>query len=752
MADRYADIVLPLARPAYTFAVPDRMDLAEGQAVVVQFGARRYYTGIVWRIHDRRPDVGHVKPILRISSDVPLLTAPQRRLWEWIAAYYLCTPGEVMRFALPQLVKPTGLSLEELIAGTFRPRTEPYVSLDPGIVDEEAFDRTMAGLIRRAPRQHAALLEIAAAGGERLSDEAVPRRCLEADAPTLAALRKKGLIRIAEHERSTERRADNRFRLPELTPAQQRTLQRIVGDFDTHPTVLLQGVTGSGKTEIYIHLIARTLADGGDALMLVPEIALTSQLIARLERIFGSRVTAYHSKLPIRRRTESFLRLARSEGGELVIGARSAIFLPLKRLRLVIVDEEHEPGYKQSDSQPRYQARDAAVMMAALTGGHTLLGSATPSLESYANACSGKYGYARLDERYADARLPRILVSDTLRAVKRGERQTHFNRDLTERMAAALRRGEQILLFQNRRGFAPYVECPACGWSARCPHCNVTLTYHKREGRLQCHYCGHTAPLPEYCPDCGGADLRPAGFGTEKVEEELAKLFPEARIDRLDRDTATSESAYNAIIARFESGRTDILVGTQMIAKGFDFERVSLVGILNADNLLLNPDFRAAERAFQLMTQVAGRAGRRDAAGEVVIQTSEPDHPLLRQVIDYDYDAMARTQLAERAAFGYPPYARLTETTLRGRDRQMLYEAAAALAAELRERFGRRIMGPVAPPVDRIRETYIVRLLLKVEPGASAARARAILCDVVRRHLADPRFKSITASYNVDPQ
>lgn len=433
-------------------------------------------------------------------------------------------------------------------------------------------------------------------------------------------------------------------------------------------------------------------------LLLVPEIAITAQLIARLERIFGSRVTAYHSKLTLARRTESYLRLTRSDGGELVVGARSALFLPLRHLQLIVVDEEHDTGYKQTDAQPRYNARDVAVVMARLREARTVLGSATPSLESYANALSGKYGLATLAERYGDARPPLVLVSDTLRAVKRNERKTHFNRLLLDKLADVLARGEQAMLFQNRRGFAPYVECRACGWTARCPRCNVTLTYHKRDDRLQCHYCGHVETVPVRCPACRAGEVTPAGFGTEKVEEELARLFPAARIERLDRDTATSERAYRAIIDRFESGQSDLLVGTQMITKGFDFARVSLVGILNADNLLFAPDFRAAERAFQLMTQVAGRAGRRDAAGEVVIQTTEPEHPVIRQVAAGDYEAMARTQLAERRAFAYPPYARLIRLTLRQRDRDLLYRASAALAVALRGRFGRRAMGPVAPP------------------------------------------------------
>lgn len=750
--ERYADIVVPLAQPAYTFALAEGLDVREGQAVAVQFGPRRIYTGIVWRIHDRRPDAARIKTVGRTLYDRPLLDARQRALWEWMADYYMCTLGEVMRFALPQTIKPSGDSEAEFAEREYRPRTELYAALDASLRDEERFDETMERLARRAPRQYAALLEIAAAGGERIAAGEVPRRLLEADAATLAALQRKGFITLARRERSVERGAV-RFQLPTLSPAQQACLDTIRSRFDAgRRTVLLHGITGSGKTELYIHLIAAALARGGDVLLLVPEIAITAQLIARLERIFGSRVTAYHSKLPLARRTESYLRLTRSEGGELVVGARSALFLPLRRLQLIVVDEEHDTGYKQTDAQPRYNARDVAVVMARLWEARTVLGSATPSLESYANALGGKYGLATLDERYGDARPPQVIVSDTLRAVKRNERKTHFNRLLLDRIAEVLARGEQAMLFQNRRGFSPYVECRACGWTARCPHCNVTLTYHKRDGRLQCHYCGHAEVVPTRCPACKAGEATPAGFGTEKIEEELARLLPTARIERLDRDTATSESAYRAIIDRFESGQSDVLVGTQMITKGFDFARVSLVGILNADNLLFSPDFRAAERAFQLMTQVAGRAGRRDAAGEVVIQTSEPEHPVIRQVAAGDYEAMARTQLAERRAFAYPPYARLIRLTLRQRDRELLYRASAALAGALRGRFGRRAMGPVAPPVDRIREEYIVEFLLKIESGASASRAREVLREVLRHTLGVKEFRTVGCSCDVDPQ
>ena len=749
----YADIVLPLAQPVYTFAVPGGTDVAAGQAVAVQFGARKFYTGIVWRVHDRRPGFKTVKPIQRVLYDAPLLSAQQMSLWEWIASYYMCSLGEVMRVALPALMKPSGDTEEEFSGDEFRPRTECYVSLAAELRDEGRFHEVCEKIERRAPKQYEALLELAAAGDEtRIATGEVARRLLRADYAVLHALERKKYIVCTQRERSVER-GESAFRLPELTAHQLTALNALREQFAAgKTTALLQGVTGSGKTEIYIHLIAEVLSRGGDVLLLVPEIALTAQLIERMERIFGSRVTPYHSKLTNRRRTETYLRLNRSDGGEFVVGVRSSVFLPLKHLQLIVVDEEHDASYKQTEPAPRYNARDCAVVMARLTGGWTLLGSATPSLETWLNAASGKYGRAELTERYGDARPPEILVSDTLRAARRGERKAHFNKLLLDRIGETLDRGGQVMLFQNRRGFSPYVACSECGWTARCPHCNVTLTYHKGGRKLVCHYCGHTEDVPAKCPSCKVTDVLPMGFGTEKVEEEISRIFPEARVARLDRDSVTSEKAFSAIIADFEARRTDILVGTQMITKGFDFAGVSLVGILNADNLLNNPDFRAAERAFQLMMQVAGRAGRRDDGGEVVIQTSEPGHPVIRQVAAGDFEGMARAQLAERKAFFYPPYARLTSLTLRHRDPSVLRNGVMDLAARLRTRFGRRLLGPMTPPVDRIRGEYLVGLLLKIESGASSARARELLAAELKTFAGNPAFKSITVVVNVDPQ
>ncbi len=520
--------------------------------------------------------------------------------------------------------------------------------------------------------------------------------------------------------------------------------------------VLLHGVTGSGKTEVYTHLIAKQLAAGRDVMMLVPEIALTTQLIERLTLIFGACVTPYHSKISPLRRTETFMQLTRREeggAGQFIVGARSAIFLPLNRLGLIIIDEEHDSSYKQNDPAPLYNARDAAHILAALYGAKLLLGSATPSLESWTNATTGKFGMAQLTERFNNASMPRITISDSMRAGKRRERRGHFNMDLIQAIEERLNRGEQTMLFQNRRGFAPYVECPECGWVAQCPNCNVSLTMHKTGNSLVCHYCSHATPIPPRCPNCKATELQPRGFGTQKIEEQVSEIFPSARTLRLDRDSASSQSSFNRIVGSFARRESDILVGTQMIAKGFDFSHVTLVGVLNADNMLNNPDFRAEERAFSLMLQVAGRAGRREGSdAEVIIQSTQPDHRIMQFVKENDYESMARTLLMEREAFFYPPYSRLIMITLKHTDKQRLRAGANALGILLRQRFGARLKGPVAPPVDRVGRVWIMGFMLKIESGASSKRAREIIREARSIWQQNKEFGTINIVFNVDPQ
>ena len=726
------------------------MGVGVGDAVVVQFGSSRYYTGIVWSITTEKPDYPRIKPILRRLYSTPLLTPEAQRLWEWIAEYYMCTVGEVMRIALPALAKPSATSLAELDERSITPPTETFIALAEELRTEERLAAYVEKHSRRAPRRTATMDRIAALAAERKSEDGfVPRRLVDAETAHIAELKRRSLIEVREAPIEAVQHL-NDFLLPTLSEAQAHALQAIEAAHTNGKVALLHGVTGSGKTEIYIHLIARTLAEGRDVLVLVPEIVITSQLVERLERIFEGRTTTYHSRLTALRRGETFLRLASSTGGELIVGVRSSIFLPMKHPGLIIVDEEHDANYKQTDLSPRYNARDMAVVMGRIYDARVVLGSATPSLESLYNTTTSKYSYVELTERWGEAVLPEIIVSDTIRAVKRNERKTHFNLDLLYHVRRSLEAHEQSILFQNRRGYAPYIQCRTCGYSPRCPRCNVTLTRHKATDRMECHYCGYNMPTPKMCPNCEVQDMALMGFGTEKVAEEIARLIPEARIERLDGDTSTSERAFKSIVHRFESGEADILVGTQILTKGFDFGGVTTVGILNADNLLTMPDFRASERAFQLMMQVAGRAGRRNDRGRVVIQTSQPTHPVIRFVATGDYHGMANSELAERKAFGYPPYSHLIRILLRHEDYNLLRLASHALAEVMRKKFGERVMGPVSAALEMLRGEHRAEIILKIEVGASMQRARTLLGEAIKTVETDTQYKTVKIAVDVD--
>lgn len=762
---RYAEIILPVPGPCYTFAVEGEMErmIAVGCAVKVQFGPRKIVGGIVRALTDRPPAYKKLKPVLELLFPRPIVPESQLGLWEWMAEYYMCSPGEVMRAALPSLLKPSGLSDEEFAADTFRKRRMKVVRLAANIAEEHKFDEICERLSRRAPKQHEALMEIAKAdGGTARSD-------LKADPAALAALQKKGIIEITEHdaaEFSPETSAAKHspgmasteispgmtpiagFRLPELSPAQKTALDETGRQFGSKEVVLLFGVAASGKSEVAFHAIARTLASGRDVLMLLPEISLTTQFVKRVRSVFGDRVVLYHSGLTDRRRAEAYIRLTGDGGPFLVIGTRSAVFLPLCETGLVVVDEEQDPGYKQRDPAPRYNARDAAIVMARSKGAKVLLQSATPSLETWANATGGKYGLVRLDERFGDSKPPLVVISDTLRSVVRGERKSHFNKELSDRIGEALAQKSQVILFQNRRGVAAVFRCSECGRTHVCPRCGVPMVAHKKG--LKCHCCGRGEPLPEVCPACGGA-MTTGGFGTEKIEDELAVLFPGARIARLDGDSAGSEKAYNRIIGGFERGETDILVGTQIVTKGLDFEGVSLVGILNADNLVDHPDFRASERAYQLIGQVIGRAGRRDRQGTVVVQTAKPDNRLLALAAAGDYATMAAEMLSERAEYGYPPYSRLISITLRCGDSAILETAAMRLDEILRPIFGDALMGPQPPVNGRAKGEFALVFLLKVPRGRPLSEAREAIRKAIRRICSEPVFRTVTITPNVDP-
>ena len=765
MAELYADIVVPVARDFFTFRAGEDIaaSLGEGMGVAVQLGPRKRYMGIVWRIHAQKPAFKVIRNIEKIVYPERVLSAEQMDFWEWVSQYYMCTLGEVMRFAIPAALKPTGLSEKEFERDEFRPREVKFVSLAKSVGGEKEL-RTMCESLGRARAQYKALMEFCSASGfeegnnfAECSGKQVRRDRLAASDAVLKKLEERGILSVFKRELTPAEVKDSMekgggYILPRLTVPQSTALGQVRDGLSNRKTVLLHGVTGSGKTEIYTHLIADELDAGRSVLYMMPEIAMTSQLVARIKRVFGDRLTVYHSRMTDRQRAEAYRKLSHSGGGELILGVRSSVLLPLPQLGLIIVDEEHDQSYKQAENQPRYNARDCAVYMAGKAGAKCLLASATPSIESFSNGSSGKYGLVTLSVRYGEAKLPEVIISDTLKAVKRGERKAHFNKILLDSIKEILGEGRQAMLFQNRRAFSPYIECGSCGWTGHCPRCSVTLSYHRHDNSLRCHLCGFNTAMYVSCPKCGVADLQPRGFGTEKVEDELAKLFPKARIARLDRDTSGSARRFEKIIGDFEAHRTDILVGTQMITKGFDFPGVSLVGILNADNLLNYPDFRASERAYQIMTQMAGRAGRSDSPGRVIIQTSQPDNPLIINVRDGDYAGMVNSQLAERAVFGYPPYGKLVNVILKHRNKELLEEGASYLAARMREIYKERVYGPHAPLIEKISDENILTILLKIESGRSVVKAKELLGQIIRNFSERKEFRPLSVSCDVDPQ
>lgn len=748
---KYADVILPLPLgDCYTYRVPAEMEdaVAVGCRVVVPFGKTRRYTAIVTEVHSRAPkgDV-RVKEILSLPDEAPVLRCPQLDFWKWIASYYICSLGDVYRAALPSALK-----------NDFKPKTETFIRLSPEYADEERLQKLFASF-KRAKKQEEALLcflGLSNALDPTMRREVSRKELLKQSSCTPAVLKKllgTGVLECYEKEIGRLQR----MQLPQqplnsLSAAQKKVYDDIREAFRSKDVCLLHGVTSSGKTEIYARLIDEVLKRGGQVLYLLPEIALSTQITERLARLFGSKLLVYHSGFSDNERAEVWNRLLESDAPMVVLGVRSSVFLPFSRLGLVIVDEEHENTYKQQDPAPRYHARNAAIVLAGMHGAKTLLGSATPSIDSYYNAMTGKYGLVQLATRFGDCLMPEIITAD-IKELRRKKimKDTLFSPLLVEKMNAALACGEQVILFHNRRGFAPMIECRSCGWVPRCANCDISLTYHKRHNRLVCHYCGYSAPLPARCPECGSAELRQMGFGTEKVEEEVAALFPSAKTERLDFDAARTRTAFERIISNFEEGKTQILIGTQMLSKGLDFGKVSVVGILNADSLMNYPDFRAHERAFQLMVQVSGRAGRRDKRGTVVLQTYQPEHPLIRMVRQLDYGEMVRLQLGERSLFRYPPYYRLIVLVLRSRSETVLQEMAAVYAGKLRECFGEKVLGPVTPPVTRLHTLHIRNIVLKIEVSAAVDPVRKALDGIRSEMLRYPCFRQLLVHYDVDP-
>lgn len=658
------------------------------------------------------------------------------------------------------LLEKEAVCIKEELKRSYKPKTEIRVRLAGNMRTEKALQFQMNMLDRpKTEKQLAVLMKYVELSGWNGTGETLKevsrKRLTEAagvSPAVLDALVRKQVLEIYSSEvgRLDGGRYDT-LPLNPLSEAQRRAFYQIMSLFQTRNVCLLHGVTASGKTEIYIHLIEQAIQAGKQVLYLLPEIALTTQITERLRRVFGERLGIYHSKFPDAERVEIWNKQLSDRDYDVILGVRSSVFLPFRRLGLVIVDEEHENTYKQQDPAPRYHARSAAIMLASMFGAKTLLGTATPSLESYHNALSGKYGFVQLTERHQQIRLPQIELVDIKELARKKRMTAQFSPYLLQKIREALENREQVILFQNRRGFAPMIECRTCGWVPKCRNCDVSLTYHKGLNQLTCHYCGCTYPVPRSCPACGGVELINRGFGTEKVEDDIKAIFPEARVARMDLDTTRTRSAYERIISDFQNGKTDILIGTQMVSKGLDFDRVSVVGILNADSMLNYPDFRSYERAFQLMAQVAGRAGRKNGQGLVVLQTKSPDLPLIHEVMDNDYLRMYREQMEEREMFRYPPFYRLVYVYLKHRKEDVLDQAADWMAQCLRKGLGERILGPDKPPVARIQTLYIKKIVVKVEQQASMSKVRAYLRSVQQALMEDRRFRSLTVYYDVDP-
>ncbi len=797
-----------------------REDVIPGKRVIVQFGKRRIYTALIKKVHTSPPDGQEIKPVMEVLDDTPVIQLWQLEFWQWIAEYYMCTLGEVYKAALPsglklesetkirlkagaafdgltsaemdivRLLSSEGalslskmasalqkktitasvkalsekgiICMDEAIKSAYKPKYVDFIKLTQPYEDEDRLNHLLNKLAR-APKQVDILMSYLSLSGYRngrVQKEISRAEVTEKAGASSASM--KGLIdkEVFEiYSKEVSRFLDSTSPLSEkvnLNDAQKHALTSIENAFETKDTVLLHGVTSSGKTEIYIHLIEKYINKGKQVLYLLPEIALTTQIITRLKNIFGQKVGIYHSKFSDSERVEVWKNLLGTgpdnrEEYDIILGVRSSVFLPFRRLGLIIIDEEHENTYKQYDPAPRYHARDVSVMMSRIHKTKVLLGTATPSVETYYNTRAGKYELIELSERYLDIELPEIIVVDTLRERKKKLMQSHFSPGLIDKIKESLEKDEQIILFQNRRGFSPYIECDMCGWIPHCKHCDVSLTYHKTGNRLVCHYCGYSVSTPGVCSSCGSTAMQTRGFGTEKVEDEVGLIFPEANVARLDLDSARSRKNYEKIISDFEQGLIHILVGTQMITKGLDFENVGLVGILNADNMLNFPDFRSHERSFQLMTQVSGRAGRKKGRGLVIIQTSDVRHHIIKQVVHNDFRAMFSEQLKERDTFHYPPYFRLIRISIKHKKREVMNTAAKMLATGLRTIEGIDIIGPEYPLIGRMQTYYIKCIMVKIPRQSSLNEAKKRIqqhMDKLRGHMD---FSSVIIQPDVDP-
>jgi primosomal protein N' (replication factor Y) len=788
-----------------------------GKRVVVPFGRKKFYSGVIFSIHANTPVHYEAKEVVAVLDSHPIVNQKQFKFWTWMADYYQCTPGDVYKAALPSGLKleseshvfynsdhqaevmlneketlvvdfvsekksctineiqnHTGIntllpilnrlidegivSVSEQMREAYKPKTINIMALAPAFQDNDKLKAAFDDL-GRAPKQVELLMLFIQMVGfnDAINGKSVQRTALLEksgdQASALSGLIKRGIL---VQEQMTVGRLDYSSRevivTNPLSESQQIAIDAIRNLHAQKETVLLHGVTSSGKTEIYIHLIEEQINKGKQVLYLLPEIALTAQITSRLKKHFGNHLGIYHSKYSDAERVEVWNDLLEQSHYKVILGVRSSIFLPFDNLGLIIIDEEHETSYKQFDPAPRYHARDSALVLAHYHGAKVLLGTATPSIETYFNVQSGKYGLVELMVRHKGIQMPEIITVDVREARRKKQMRSHFTPLLIEQIGKALANKEQVILFQNRRGFSPYVECSECASIPKCKHCDVSMTYHKHINHLTCHYCGYSYVLPASCPACGSPSLETRGFGTEKIEEEIKIFFPDARVSRMDLDTTRTKKAHENIIAEFETGDVDILIGTQMISKGLDFERVSIVGILDADSMLNYPDFRAHERAFQLMAQVSGRAGRKNRQGKVILQTTDPSHLVIRQVINNDFKGLYDTQLAERQMFKYPPFYRIVNLTVKHSDMNKVTRAASNLANGLRHVFGERVLGPHAPVIGRIQNLHIRQIVMKIEKTASISKSKEMIQATIHQLLAQPEYRGVIVQIDVDPQ
>jgi primosomal protein N' len=772
---RYVEVILPLPlEGTFTYVVPDALldKVVPCVRLLVPFGKTKTYIGICDTYPSDHPnnnddnDGIEYKAILAILDDGPVLLPQQLQLWHWIANYYMSPIGDVYKAALP-----SGLKGED----TYKPHTEVYVCLGKQFRGEQELHIALDGLARATKQQKVLMSYLELSGianvPELVSTDVTQtdnkqhnqlravskdelRNTTHCSLAIINSLIEKGILQTYRKEVSRLNNGYDKLQpnaIHALNDAQTIAYDKILLQMMAHNVTLLHGVTSSGKTEIYIHLIFKALQEHKQVLYLLPEIALTVQITNRLRCVFGNKLGIYHSRYNDEERVEIWQKQLSNEPYEVILGARSAVFLPFQRLGLVIIDEEHENSFKQQDPAPRYHARSVAIVLAQMYGAKTLLGTATPSIESYRNAQLGKYGLVTLSQRYKDIQLPTIEVVDIKDLRRRKLMSGPFSPRLIAAVRDALQRGEQAILFQNRRGFAPMIECRTCGWVPHCPNCDVSLTYHKSMNVLTCHYCGYTERVPEQCPNCESKDIKGRGYGTEKIEDEIMEVFPDARIARMDLDTTRTKNAYERLINDFSAGKTNLLIGTQMVSKGLDFDHVSVVGILDADNMLNYPDFRAYEHAFTMMAQVSGRAGRKGKQGLVILQTKNPELPVIQQVVNNSYTAFYKSQLEERTAFHYPPFFHLIYIYIKHRNNDIVESASMELGSRIREIFGNRVLGPDKPTVARVKTLHIRKIMLKLENGIDYKLAKQYLRSIRDTMMKEKLYGALTIYFDVDP-